>query len=122
MRGNSWTGVELDLLRKLWPTTPWNKLEAMFPRHPRGSITRMASAIKVKRRRTRRGPRFKIFRELRTAREAQNLTRPQLSEMVGYHWTLIGRWENGEAVPSLRRLLDWAEALGFELVLKPRSA
>lgn len=118
MNGNSWTGAELDLLRRLWPTTPWDKIELMFARHTHESIMRKARDIGVRRRRTTRKARYPIFRELRDARERLNLTRPQLSEIVGYHWTMIGRWENGEAVPSVRRLVDWAQALGFELSLR----
>jgi hypothetical protein len=38
--------------------------------------------------------------------------------MTGYHINDILKWETGKSTPALRRLIDWAQALGFRLVLE----
>lgn len=67
------------------------------------------------RRKTQKQSRYAVVRELRATRERRGIDRVQLAEELGYHHMMIGRWERGEATPSLQRLQDWADALGVQI-------
>lgn len=69
---------------------------------------------------TRRS-RFPIVARLADFRADRGIARADLAEIVGYHVMILGRYERGECTPSLQRLSDWAEALGFELDLRPKQ-
>lgn len=72
-------------------------------------------------RRPKKGSRFAIINRLAAIREQRNVTRPDLGERVGYHHVQLGRYERGEATPTLQRLADWCEALGLELDVRPKQ-
>lgn len=50
-------------------------------------------------------------KRLTTAREAKNLTKQKLGEVVGVHHSQIGRYEKGEASPAAEVLKKMANAL-----------
>lgn len=59
-----------------------------------------------------------IIAELREARLEQGMSQGKLADRIGYskHGG-IARWERGEASPRLSSLIDWSQALGFQLKL-----
>lgn len=67
------------------------------------------------RRKTDKESRFEVIRQLRAIREQRGIDRITLAELMGYHHMMLGRWERGEATPSLQRLQDWCDALGVRL-------
>ena len=81
------------------------------------TIENSGGVVRLPRTRSRYG----VVNELADARVEQGIARVDLAEAAGYHVMILGRYERGEATPSLQRLVDWAEALGFEITIKPRS-
>jgi transcriptional regulator with XRE-family HTH domain len=49
------------------------------------------------------------------AREAAGISREGLQMKAGVHRNTIARYENGEAIPTLKTLIVLADALGYEL-------
>lgn len=62
-----------------------------------------------------------IVRKLRELRIEQQATLDRLATRVGFNAYTIGRWERGTQLPTLFALSVWAEALGYELVLRERA-
>lgn len=63
----------------------------------------------------------RLIAELIAARHAQGLTQAALAEDMGIDKGLLGRWEAGRTVPSLRSLERWAYSLGYQFALIPRT-
>lgn len=53
-------------------------------------------------------------------RERQRITRRVLSKKIGYLEGQILAWELGKVRPDFMSVFNWAEALGFDLTLKPK--
>ena len=49
------------------------------------------------------------------AREASGISREGLQMKAGIHRNTIARYENGEAIPTLKTLIALADALGYTL-------
>ena len=56
-----------------------------------------------------------ISTSLFRAREAAGISRETLQMKSGVHRNTIARYENGEAIPTLRTLVVLADALGYEV-------
>lgn len=52
---------------------------------------------------------------LRAHRAKADLSQAQLAELVGVDVASIQNWENGDYMPSLRKALNLADALGISL-------
>jgi DNA-binding XRE family transcriptional regulator len=64
----------------------------------------------------------KLRRELIEARKKEDLTQAELREKTGLTQQTISRIEtNHEISPSLRNLIKYAGALGYELTLLPKQ-
>lgn len=61
-------------------------------------------------------PSHPTIMHLRDVRRRKQITQEDLARRVGCHRSLIGRWER-TGNPNLLNFLDWAEALGLEVVL-----
>lgn len=70
---------------------------------------------------TKKKSRYGVVNRLAEIRVERNIARIDLAEHVGYHVMVIGRYERGESTPSLQRLVDWCDALGLELALRPKE-
>ena len=120
----TWLPEEIATLKKLWPIADREEIEAALPRRKWGSIGHKASELNIKRRlpgaRKNKRPIPGIIVQLRQIREQRGMTRAQLSKMTGYHVMQFHQWEMGKATPLLRKLTDWCNALGFEMVLAPQ--
>ena len=63
----------------------------------------------------------RLRRELAEARRQENMTQVQLSELTGLTQQIISRIEtNTEISPSLKNLMIYVNAIGYELTLKPK--
>ena len=62
-----------------------------------------------------------VIQQLRQLRINQGVTQEQLAAKAGYYRSTVERWENGKHSPSDRALTDLAQALGYDLVLRPRQ-
>jgi len=58
-----------------------------------------------------------IQSQLLSARRAAMVTQLALSDVVGVASRSLRDWEKGHDTPSLRHLINWADALGFRLVI-----
>lgn len=119
----SWSTEEVRKLIDLWPVADDDDLLKEFPKRNLGSIGRKASDLGVRRPLpgARKNKRFihPIFKALRAERERRKLTRAALATKAGHHVNQIQTWENGKCRPLFLALLDWAAALGMEIVLRP---
>lgn len=61
-----------------------------------------------------------IIQQLRQLRINQGVTHAKLAQMSGYYPGDIARWERGVYEARGRTLSDLAQALGYDLVLRPR--
>lgn len=58
-----------------------------------------------------------IVEVLRRTRVNSGVAQFDLSEAAGYNRGTIAKYETGRGTPSLHMACNWAEALGYELVL-----
>ena len=121
MNGNLWLQEELEYLCAMWGKERKDRIYNALHRHTPMSISRKARDFALRTRRTSKCSHIAIINKLWEAREKQNLTRSSLGELMGYHPMIIGRYERGETRPSLLKLLDWCEVLGFELTIKRKE-
>lgn len=63
-----------------------------------------------------------LIEQLSAAREAQGISQAELAHRLGYYPVSISTWETGRAKPIYNSLVDWANALGFDVVLEPRPS
>ena len=64
----------------------------------------------------------RLRRELAEARKQMNITQMQIKEMTGLTQQVISRIEtNTDISPSLKNLMIYANAIGYELSLQPKS-
>lgn len=75
--------------------------------------------MRGKARMPKRQSRHAVIRNLTAIRVLRGIHRADLAEEVGYHVQILGRYERGEVTPSLQRLTDWCQALGYELDIIP---
>lgn len=62
-----------------------------------------------------------IIAELVRARREQGLTGRQVAARIGVVQSQLSYWETGARRPLAQNLADWAQALGYELTLRPLS-
>lgn len=62
-----------------------------------------------------------LIREMTEIRRAWKLTRQDIAARAGYAYTTICHVEAGQRYPGLRLLQDWADVLGYEVVLRPKK-
>lgn len=62
-----------------------------------------------------------VIQQLRMERRARDMSQMMLGEITGYNRCLLSQYETGVCSPTLNTLQDWANALGYELVLKKRG-
>ena len=63
----------------------------------------------------------RLRRELAQARKQKRLTQLQIQEMTGLTQQVISRIEtNTDISPSLKNLMIYANAIGYELTLQPK--
>ena len=64
----------------------------------------------------------KLRRELATARKQHNITQTELKERTGLTQQTISRIEKDHEIsPSLRNLIKYVSAIGYELALQPKE-
>lgn len=64
----------------------------------------------------------RLRRELAEARKKINLTQTEIQERTGLTQQVISRIEcNNHISPSLKNLMIYANAIGYELTLKPKN-
>lgn len=64
----------------------------------------------------------KIRRELIDARKQKNITQTELKERTGLTQQVISRIEKDNNIsPSLKNLIKYVNALGYELTLRPKQ-
>lgn len=125
MGGRPWHHREIETLQRMWPLQPFNDIQAALPGRSRNAINNMAAHRKIGRfpeaRRENGGacPRLPlVIVELRRARERQNMTLEELAKRIGVERVSLQKWESLWHRPRFQMLLDWAEALGYEIALR----
>ena len=116
MNGVPYTADQIAYLRRAYARTPIDELLKVLHPHTLESIQKFANDNGWRRRRITRRPKYPIIDQLREAREALGLTRVKLCRKLDYHVIMFGRWERGDANPSIERLHKWAAAVGMKIV------
>jgi transcriptional regulator with XRE-family HTH domain len=62
-----------------------------------------------------------IIQKLFEARVCKRMSQNDLGEASGYNRSQVVRAELGQSTPSLRMACNWAEALGLEIVVRPKE-
>ena len=83
---------------------------------------RMLANPDVKREYDALAPAFEIAAELLRARKRTGLSQAKLAERMGTSQSAIARMESGEALPSTKSLLRFAEATGSKVELRLSAA
>lgn len=119
----TWMLDEIRLLERLWPIADEAEIVSALPGRKFAAIGRKASSLGLRRRMpgARNNTRHVhlIIKMLRDERERRGLTRPQLAAKIGYHWMQIHCWEMGKRRPIFNKLVDWAEGLEMEVIIRP---
>ena len=64
----------------------------------------------------------RLRRELTDARKKNNITQVKIQELTGLTQQMISRIEaNTDISPSLKNLMIYANAIGYELTLQPKN-
>lgn len=118
----AWTTGEERVLRAMFSTDAWRDIERALPRRSRSAINQHAIAMGLRRPpRTKLRARYVLLRGLAERRRKLRHTRAGLAALIGVTKCQVERWEFGLNVPRFPMLLDWAEALGLELVLREKG-
>ena len=122
-----WTKDEIKTVRRLYPIASDAELLLALPKHTLIAIQRQASSMRVLRPRAEAREHDRvvlpIIQQLYKARLEQHMLRPALAKKLGYAHGQILAWELGKTNPEFRVVIDWAEALGFEIALRdPKEA
>ncbi len=114
---NAWTEIENLILRRQYidPAISRKTLESLLPKRQWSAIQHQAAKLGLSRRRTTKCSTNPVIRRLWELREREGISRPALAKKMGYHPVMLGKWERGEATPSLQRIRDWCQALGADL-------
>lgn len=64
----------------------------------------------------------RLTRQLRAARWSDDVTQTDVALRIGSHRNSLQAWEMGTNNPQLRSFVAWADALGFDVVLRPRRS
>jgi DNA-binding XRE family transcriptional regulator len=120
----TWTNNEIAALRKLWPTASRADIEAAIPNRSFETVGKMATKLKIRRpsqaRRENKRHVHPLIVQLHHARIAQNMTIKELARRAGHHPVETHEWEMGKKTPKLLTFIDCANALGFDVYLRPR--
>lgn len=120
-----WTPHKDAKVEALWPHAPHDTITAEVPGRTRVAISIRARRLGVKRlRRTPTPityPVHPLVAQLRLLRHEQGISRACFSERLGWGAWALNHWEVGRHTPKLPALVDWAQALGYDVVLVPRT-
>lgn len=61
-----------------------------------------------------------VIRMLADRRRELGLSQIDLCRLINTGQNMISHWETGRHDPRLSKVLKWADALGYELVIRPR--
>lgn len=125
MGGRSWHYKELDTLERMWPLRSLRDIYEALPNRSRHAINNMACYRKIRRlpeARRANGASVPdlplVIVALRRAREAQGLTLAQAAKRIGIARVTLQKYESLWNRPRFLMLLDWAQALGYEVNLR----
>lgn len=62
-----------------------------------------------------------IVETLKAKRSELQLRQTDVSQKAGHAQHSVHHWESGKFAPTLYSLVNWAEALGYEVELKERK-
>lgn len=62
-----------------------------------------------------------LIAELRNARAARGLSKAKLARRAGVLRQELERWEAGRVRPNVDTFVAWANALGFDVLLREQS-
>lgn len=116
-----WSVDDDDRLFRLYPRCGWEELLRRFPRRSRVAIERRAATLGYIRERTENISDIPLLQELRRARRMRRLSTDVLAQRFSSYGSAISAYETGGKDPTIRTLISWANALGFDLVLQHRG-
>jgi len=115
-----WTQKDRDIIKKYWGHLdkriirdrylPWRSIPAVEGQARRLGLT-TPRPVKI--------CNISIIQQLTRERKMVGWSRLELADRSGYTEAQISDWERGNNLAGLPKLIDWAQALGFDLVLIP---
>lgn len=63
---------------------------------------------------------YPLIDQLKAHRKEKKLSQIALEDISGYSATQISYWETGYRYPKIHQFVDWANALGYEVVLRKK--
>lgn len=116
-----WDADEDERLWKLYPRCGWEELTRRFPRRTNSAIEKRAAELGIIRERTENVSDLVLVQELRRVRRMRRLTTDTVAQRFASYGSAISNWEIGGRQPTVRTLIAWANALGFDIVLQPKG-
>jgi len=122
----TWSPDEIEILKRLWSSATVDELKAALPRRVYTTMGKKASDLGLTRLHPSRAHKkhrvHPLIAQLEQARMAQNRTIKEVAEKSGHHPVEMHEWEMGKKSMRFLTFLDVANALGFDVVLRPRIA
>ena len=119
---NPWKPEELEWLRENFTIKSWPEILAGIPGRSRSGIEQKAYSLGYKRP-AQWEPTLAndpVIRELREKRKAMGLSLDAVCILTDCQWpSLVSKYERGQIRPLFSTVRDWAQALGFNIVLEP---
>ena len=118
----AWTPEERQIVYANWGRMDKLAIQKRFlPHRTTASIEGQARRLGLTQERIPKRSRNIIIRQLINERQLLGWTRKEVAKRSGYTECQIAEWERGNNMSMLPRLQDWAESLGYKLVLLPKE-
>ena len=116
-RSPPYTTAQIAFLKFAWESFTNEEIFRKLAPHSHASIAKTASQLGLKRKRTyiTKKAGIKAIRDLREIHQSKAISLKALARITGYHHGMLVRYESGNTIPSLLKLIDWCDALGCEL-------
>lgn len=121
-RGLPWTVEERKIVKEHYGRLHTKAIQLRYlPNRSLSSIQGQARRLGLTDEKKIRVSRCDIIKQLRQERILCGLSRKEVATRAGYEEHCIAEWERGKNQITIPKLIDWAQALGFDVVLIPRE-
>jgi len=120
--GVSWTREERAIIKRYWGHIDKRVIQKSYlPKRSVASIEGQARRMGLTTDRVAKISNIDIVQQLIRERKILGWSRAFTAKRSGYSECQIAEWERGNNLGALPKVIDWAETLGFELVLIPKE-
>lgn len=119
-RGKEWNKEEIAIIKEHWNRLDWRVIQQKYlPHRSKPSLEGAARRLGLTTPRKLRISNYHVIQQLIRERKILNLSRLDVAEKSGYSECQIAEWERGTNAVALPKFIDWAQTLGFDVVLVP---